>query len=307
MTERAGGESAAWDAAIEEYHWDRVVEAHALAEPMGVGETADRLAWYRLLEAEAITRRKSKVVQLRDWLSFEWIPSEVEDLAPRLQNLAIEACDEIAERLGWSHGPPCRIAILAPEVDAPWATHPYGYCADMYPYDKICLPDHLIDDLDEFSQAVAHEYAHVISLNLALGHAPRWLEEAVSVLAEREFDREAWDAFREDPAEWQAPSDLEAAFETVEEDEDAEWDVWLAYQQSGWIGRYLESLDSGRKLGDLLRAHADERLLLGLSLAIAGRTRTDYALKKTYGLTLRRLFDEAYAFTIAQPPLEPYA
>jgi hypothetical protein len=286
-----------WTQVLELYHHDRVVEAWELAQREGIGADAGYLSWYRLIEAEAITRAKGKIVQLRDWLRLEVVPSDIGILEPDIVRAVEETCDHIAQELEWEHGAPTMVSILAAECDAPWATNPFGYCADKYDFDKICLPDYLVDDDAELRQAVAHEYAHVISLNLSLGHAPRWLEEAISVLTEGELDPEVLDRFRTVPEAWLSPGDLETAFSrTEEEDGDtgtAADEVWCAYQQAGVIGHYLKAQGGAGSLGKMLRLHADEHLWRNLWHTVIGRTRTDFALEKCYGFDTRALFQAA--------------
>lgn len=283
-------EGSLWAAVGELYDRDEVVAAHELAESLGTGEFGWNLGFFRSIEAEAATRRESRVVNLAPWLEFEYLPHEVRNYRA-LAEATLGTCDLVAARLGWDHGAKTRIAILADEADAPWATNPHGYHSPRVPYDKICLPAYVQDDLGEFRQAVAHEYAHVVTHHLTEGRAPRWLSEAVSVLAERNFDPKAMRALA--AGKWRAPGPLEAAFAGDEEGENPEWEVWLAYQQSGWIGRFLVGLGDERRLAELLRAHVGGgtwKRVLGL---IGGRSPTDQALRAVYGLSVGELFARA--------------
>jgi hypothetical protein len=285
-------DSTYWQAALELYHLDELEEAYRQIMSHGVGDGGWFLRWYRVIEAEAMTRARSEVMQVAPWLSIELVSSEILDLRGRLIQGTIAACDEIALRLGWTHGAPTRLAILAEEADAPWAANPFGYCVTKEPFEKICLPSYLVDDPDEFFQAVAHEYAHVISLNLSDGFAPRWLEETVSVLAERQFDDCAVQAFASGHEPWLSPEDLELTIENAREEEGRDA-MWMAYQQAGLIGRYLTSIGGERMLGTLLREHANESVTRNLKLIVTGQDRLEGALQAVYGLTKRRLFAEA--------------
>jgi hypothetical protein len=293
-----------WAAALEHYHCDRLEDAYREAQAHGVGEAGSLLRWYRIIEAEAITRRTSEVYEVTPWLTFEYVPAEVRELREHLCEIALDACDQVADRLGWQHGDTTRITILAGETEAPWTANPYGYCVSKEGFEKICLPSYLVDEPEEFAQAVAHEYAHVISTALADGYAPRWLEEAVSVLLERRFEREAWEDFVSGEAPWHDPHDLELILEgRSDETEDGEDEVWLAYQQSGWLGLYLVSLGDERKLGTLLRDVANEGLLRNLALALKGKERVDGALQTVYGRDSHRLFREAFTWMKTQTDL----
>jgi hypothetical protein len=287
-------DEAFWQVAIDHYDHDRVEEAFAIVREHGIGAVGEHLSFYREIEAEAVSRRGARRIELSEWVLFEYLPWEVGDPGPWARRVE-KAIAAVSERMGWTPTEKALVAMLAKECDVPWAVHPYGYFADKVPYDKICMPSYLLEDPGEFEQAVAHEYGHVISLNLSQGKAPRWLEEAVSVLLGREFDEEVVGEFARGEIEWLGPAELDGAFEApddVDEDDDS---VWLAYQQAGLIGRYLAGLGGERRLGDLMRAHADIGLWRGLAASLARRTPTDVALRRVYGLDESRLFEQAFA------------
>lgn len=300
MTSPFHSDGAYWEAALEHYHWDRLEEAFHELDAHGVGDAAAYLRWYRVIEAEVTTRRKSVIFRVNDWLQFEYVPDEIMDLRDTLVGRILAGCDDIASRLRWQHSAPTMISILAEETDGPWAMSPYGYCIPKEDYDKICLPNHLVDDPEEFTQAVAHEYAHVISEVLSDGHAPRWLEEALSVLAERQVDPDTHQAFLCEQADWLSPADLEWALENPGPEED-ETVIWNAYQQCGWIGLYLASLGPESKFSDLLREHGNESPVKNLMLALSNRTRTDAAFQSVYRLSVDELFENAYQWLLNSP------
>ncbi|HRI43307.1 MAG TPA: hypothetical protein PLL78_05275 [Fimbriimonadaceae bacterium] len=285
-------EHVAWKAAFENYYWDRLEESWELVEESGVGELSYLLGAYRLIEGEYRTRVHSEISPILPWLQFERVLDETGGEDARLGAEIVAACDYAAERLAWTHDAATMVSILAGEVDRPWATNPYGYCVDKHPYDKICLPSHLISDPRQFFEATAHEYAHVISLNLSQGRAPRWLGEAISVLVERPLDRYALRQFRSGRWAWRAPEDLEGMFDVNSDDRDG---VYRAYQQAGLIGRYLAESGDSAKLRQLLVEHAREGLWPSLRRSIAGRSRTDNALRAVYGLGEAELFQKALA------------
>jgi hypothetical protein len=286
-------ESAFWEAALEHYHWDRMDQAFARIQQRGIGDAGVYHRWYRVIEAEAISRKYSRQQPITDWLSFEFVPDELDGMTEELTRRTLDACDEVAERLGWDHGVETHVAVLSEAADGPWAANPYGYCVEKEPYFKICLPSYLVEDLEEFSQAVAHEYAHVISTNLSDGHAPRWLEEAVSVLAERSLSPEAWEVFARDEQAWLDPDELELRLESRGDEESNGDEVWMAYQQCGWIGRYIASFSGEKRLGDLLREHTNESLFRNLRLAFQGKGRVDGAIEKVLGMSTPALFSQS--------------
>jgi hypothetical protein len=282
-----------WEAAFEYYYQDQMVESYVEIRDHGVGEAGELLRWYRVIEAESETRLKSEVLEVNDWLSLEFVPDETMGLEIELGNRTLEACNQVAERLGWTHSVATRLAILAEETDAPWATNPYGYCVSKEPYEKICLPNYLVDDESEFSQAVAHEYAHVISTHLTDEYAPRWVEEAVSVLVERRFDIDAWQKFKQQPSAWLSVVELESVLIDRSDDDGTKDEIWLAYQQAGWIGRFLSQRNGDAALGTFLAEIANESPILNLFRIFLGRDRTEAALRRVYGLSQRDLFEKA--------------
>lgn len=293
-------DSAFWDAALEQYHWDRLEAAYAQILDWGIGEAGAFLGWYRVIEAETISQRKSRRIKVNKWLSIEYVPEEYPSDPEELVQRVLRPCEEVARRLGWDHSEPTLVAILAEESDAPWATHPFGYCVHKEPYEKICLPNYLLDDPEEFSQAVAHEYAHVISEALTDGYAPRWLEEALSVLVESRFDQDTWVRFRDGVAPWLSPSDLDLELEGRSDDDGAKEEVWLAYQQAGWIGRYLASLGEQPRLAGLLQKIADESPTWNVMRTFRSQDRVEAALVEVYGLNVRDLFSRSLAYLRAQ-------
>jgi len=288
-------DSSHWHAALEHYHCDRLPEAYTQILEHGIGEAGGHLRWYRVIEAETITRQKSVTQKVNDWLAVEYVPEEVLDITASLERITV-ACDAVAARLGWEHGEATLISILAEETDAPWASHPYGYCVHKEEFEKICLPNYLLDDPDEFSQAVAHEYAHVISEALGDGYSPRWLDEALSVLIEHRFDAESWEAFCHGTAEWLSPGDLELTLEAGGDEDEGEDVIWRAYQQAGWIGRYLSSQKEEREFGRLLRKVADESPAWNFGRVLKGQDRVDAALRFVYGVGVNQLFRDALAY-----------
>ena len=288
-----------WEAAFEYYYQDHMVESYIEVRDHGVGEAGELLRWYRVIEAESETRMKSQVLEVANWLSLEYVPDETMGLEIELGERTLVACNQVAERLGWRHAIPTRLAILAEETDAPWATNPYGYCVSKEPYEKICLPNYLVDDPMEFSQAVAHEYAHVISTHLTDEYAPRWVEEAVSVLVERRFDHDAWEKFKTQPSSWLKVTELESVLIDRSDDDGTKDEIWMAYQQAGWIGRFLSQRKGDAALGAFLAEIANESPLLNLLRIFMGRDRTEAALRRVYGLSQRDLFEKAHSWMSA--------
>jgi hypothetical protein len=140
----------------------------------------------------------------------------------------------------------------------------------------------------------------VISANLSDGQAPRWLEEAVSVLAERAVDEIVTQEFLNGTAMWRTPYDLEQIFESRGGEDAEKEEVLRAYQQAGWIGRYLSECGTERGLTKLLREHANEDLFRNLRLKISGKDRVDGAMRAVYRKDVKTVFTEAREFMLSQ-------
>jgi hypothetical protein len=274
-----------WETVRELYWQDEVLKAWELALQAGLGAEAEHAEEFRLIEGEALTRKNSKIIPLGDEISLEFLPSEVD--APKIGALALQACGAIRRRFGVQKTFPTLISILARAVSAPWATYPHGYCEDKYPYEKICLPHYLTERETEFSQAVAHEYTHVLSLNIAQGKLPTWLEEALSVLAEGTCDPEVTHAFQKGIIPWLSPSELECAFSKDEDSAQRRY----AYEQAGWVGQYLAETYGEDRFRFLMDRMAKPRWWWALANAFLGTTDVDWAIRETYGITLKELFE----------------
>lgn len=281
------GERVEWQNVLEHYYWDRLEEAFRTAEALGAGLGAQGLRLYRMVEAEYMTRVRGTRRQVADWLEIEVIPDEIELSNELIEGIA-SACDAIADKLGWEHGPQTLVSVLSDEADAPWTLGRYGYMVDKHPLDKICIPLRAARDPDALHEVVAHEYAHVISLNLSQGRVPRWLDEAVAMSAETDRKAPAQD-FVDGKAPWLSPRELEIAFGREQNDSG----LWWAYQQSHVIGEFLIALAGSARLGDLLRGFANNSGWTELKMAITGQPHEDEALREVYGIGLRELFERA--------------
>ncbi|MEZ0324890.1 MAG: hypothetical protein ACAH95_03220 [Fimbriimonas sp.] len=278
------GERVEWQMVLEHYYWDRLPQAYETALTLGAGLAGQGLRLYRMVEAEHITRMRGELLPVNDWMDLETLPEEGER-TPELVEGIVAACDAVAEKLGWQHGPKVLVSILSDETDAPWTMGRYGYMVDKYPFDKICLPLQATLDPTRLREVVAHEYAHVISLNLSAGKVPRWLDEAIAMNVEPTREPSPFPSDRE----WLSPQRLEGAFSFDQGDPR----LWWAYQQSATIGGYLVALAGTPKLGDLLRAFANNSGWTELKMAITGQSREDEALREVYGFGVAELFENS--------------
>ncbi|HWD38438.1 MAG TPA: hypothetical protein VG944_06290 [Fimbriimonas sp.] len=286
-------EAPYWAAALEAYQQDQLIEAWDRIEPHGIGEAGMHIRWYRLIEAEKLLRDHSVFTEVSDWLTLETVPSETLEAEKWLGEQAIEVANKLETRFNWKGRPKVLLSILCRDSETPWATNPHGYWVSKDPHDKICLPFYLLEDSQELRRALAHELSHVVCADLSAEHAPTWLHEAMSMIAE-----DAMEEFEEEPAampkSWLKADALEMLLEHENPDDVDE--VFEGYLQCAWIGRYLASKGSDGHLSRLLIEHADEALQTNLGRLLRGEDRTGYALRRVYGMSVKRLFMEAEAW-----------
>ncbi|HRJ28013.1 MAG TPA: hypothetical protein PLO61_10960 [Fimbriimonadaceae bacterium] len=285
---------AGWDTALEHFFWDRLEPAFEEALHAGIGVQGQFSIWLRVIEAEYRTRVSSQIESLATWLDLEYVPEEVGEHVEILKGLVLQGCQEAARHLDFAHGTKVLVSVLALETQAPWLEGRFGYFEDKYPYDKICVPPIYRENPVEFLRTIRHEYAHAINLQLSEGKTPRWLDEAIAMVVASESDAEARDAFLRGQAPWRDPHDLDRAFQIHQADVDRQSQLWYAYQQSAWLGRYLEQIEGEHKLTLLLRAFSNNDFWTDLKLRLLRRDPADEALTETYGISESKLFSQAF-------------
>lgn len=169
----------------------------------------------------------------------------------------------------------------------------WGYFVDKVPYDKICLPYHLAFDPPNLTRTIQHEFMHQITLNLSGGHAPRWLEEALSTYAEGRPTAAAWNAFKSGEWTWLLAGDVNLEISRDNRDGHHLQAISRAYAQANLVAHFLVAKDGEEKVGLLLRAIGDESLTHSLG-EIMGRSKTDSALRDVYKLSEREVFETAF-------------
>jgi len=283
-----GGPSlGVWKVAIDAYYWDRLEQAHDLAIELGVAFPWQEW-FFRLIEAEAVTREQSETTAVDPQLSVELIPSEIPH-AEQVTEVINHACTVVRDRFGWPEGAKTLVSVLAEQSDAPWTVGRAGYMMDKYPYDKICIPRNATATPNGLHTVIRHEYAHVMVLNLSEGKAATWLHEAVTMVAQDWPRREDWAKFAGGQEPWLEPVTLNAAFND-QHDPSRFHARSLAYSQSAGIGFYLKSISGESKIGDLLRAFADNSNWTELKMSLTGQSPADEALRQIYGFGEKDLF-----------------
>jgi hypothetical protein len=282
----SAGTNAAWSVVYRAYLEDRVEAGYRAALDLGTAATSGTLLFYRQLEAEAETRRHSTIHRPNEWLHVEG--REVADSSVQADIAA--AIENTAHRFGFTDRPDTMVSILISEVDTPWAVGRAGYFVDKIPYDKICLPEAALSSCRQFCATLAHEYAHLIALHLAEGHAPRWLNEAFATLSEGYPTERAVEAIRAGSMPWRSERDLDVAFVAPENDRQGLSERHGAYSQAAVMAKYLQNLKGDEGFANLLRGFANNPFWKDLAMSVTGQEPVDEALREVYGFGVRDLF-----------------
>jgi len=282
-----------WRLVHQRYLADQLAEALDLAQSLGAGQAALGLSLYRLVEAEALTRQLAHRESVRPWLMLETIHEELTVTPDELTRWVLSACDEVAAKLQWTHGPPVLFTLFAEAANTPWTPDRHGFCVDKVPYTKICLPWYLQSQPEEFAEAVRHEYTHVVMLHLGQGRVPRWLDEAAAMTLGGQLEEAALRRFIRHRESWLDPDELDDAYYEDREDREGARVVSAAYQQSAWLGRWLAQRYDVAGFGELARRCAPAGFLSELRLRIAGQDPADRALRQTLRRSMTQVFGDA--------------
>src|SRR5579862_636739 len=274
-----------WKAVREFYYQDRVVEALDEAERLGGFDSNDSAA-------EATVRRHGKRWDVRPWLTVEALPDEAGASMSRVLEIVGSECDHLSRQFGWDNREATLVTFLPMSYESGWMPGRWGFFVDKVPYDKICLPYHLLHDAAELRRGIRHEFMHAITTNLANGHDPRWLAEAMSTLVEGRLSQRSWEFFKHSPGSWLNPEHLVGTLTTDHRDPEKAAAVTLAYDQASFLGLFLYLDGGAERTAALLKAVGDESLLLNLELEALGRTRADGALRRVYHVSERVLFEQ---------------
>lgn len=288
-----------WRAVRELYYKDLVIEALAEADKLGGFDSND-------IFAEALVRRDGKTWVIRKWLTVEVLPGEAGANFDAVLDLIGVECEDLSQLFGWDNREGTVVAFLPSIVEAEWMPARWGYFVDKVPYDKICLPHHLLQMPRLLRKAIRHEFMHAITLNLCNGHDPRWLAEAMSTLVEGRISGTSWNHFQMSPRDWLNPAHLIGMLTTDHREPEKASAVTLAYDQSSFLGLFLFNDGGAERIGRMLRAIGEESILTNVELQILGRTRADGALRRVYRLSEDELFAKTLGWIrsgrVPEPP-----
>lgn len=273
------------------YDDDKLEGAEDILKNLGDGvRGVPHLDVVRLIESELYTRQMGVRRALKPWLDIEYIAEEQDSKIDAVCQATVAAVEAEQKRFAWESNDHVLITILSAAKDAEWATARFGYCSQKTNGFKICLPYHATLEPQHYNKVLTHEFAHVISIAESKGRLSRWLSEGFSVYASGELSGQSRQYFQANPQAWCAPETLELQF-GPKLDLGTE-EKWLAYQQAGWVVRYLARLKGEPELMLLLREFADEGILRNLKLLALGESKTRDAIHHVYGLGLEELFEK---------------
>ena len=284
-----------WQVALAHYDAERLDDAYEAALDVGMGSTGHYLTWFRTIEAEYLTAQKSSVKQVQPFLELETVPDDIAGQEDWVATVALEAFHEVGMRFSYRHESKVRLTVLAEETDAPWLHGRYGYCIAKVPFYKICVPRHLVGNRPLMAETLKHEYAHVIVGTLSQKRAPRWLEEAVAMLAEGGVSRDKARPFATGEWDWRNPAELEADLSELGDTQDK----WEAYVQSGLIGMFLSRNFGDDSIAKLLRDFSASSYWRELWSRLRGRYSDQTAVERTYRISLDELFHRAFEWVRA--------
>lgn len=271
-----------WTTVLGLYFQDKVEEAAALLDTVGIGNRGEYTSLRRMIYAEAETARRALLNDLSPALALEFIPSELPVDPDDLGKLALEQFEELCRILRWKAPSPTLISILHWNADLGFHL---GYEMPKQSYDKVCINPITFED-GSFEGVLRHELAHVVSYNLSEALVPTWVTEGVSIVLGGQLER-----FR---GKWRKPRELEAEFRRTSSPLRSELGARTeAYQQAGTLIQFLIDQFGFDKIHDLLRACAQESWVDFFRRSLAIGSRMDGPIRKVFGMSERSLFAKA--------------
>lgn len=290
----------ALDEVVRELYFDDNIEA-AWQHGLERGLSREDVRFYRLLEAEHLTRKQCVILEIAPHLSLEYNPNERGFDPAVIPSVVQDECEALSRRFEWKYEEAVRVTILTSEVDTPWSYYRAGYCVDKYPYEKVCIPAYSLHAPSEFGRILRHEFMHAITLNVCNGHEPVWLTEGLSVLVENQMRSRDWIKFQMGLLEWRTPMFLNGGIHGNRWDQ-AEVDrIRQGYEQAYIVVSYLHKLKGDRGLIDLMNAIGDESVAHNLKRALLGQNYADSALRSVFGLSEEKAFQEAHDWLRSKP------
>jgi hypothetical protein len=285
------GQNSQWQAAMRLYDQDKLEGAYELVEELGDGQMGTALPFLRQLEGELDLRTRGRREVVNDWLTVEFLPEELGEDISLVSESASALRERQHSRFSWSGSEPVLLALLSQQVDADWATGRFGYCVQKTDYFKICIPHHALSSKERFDAVFTHEYSHVMSLSASKGRISKWLGEGFSVHASDDHSQESWNWFQAHPDQWLLPHQLESQFGPGTDL--GSQGKWLAYQQAGWITRYLAGLRGEASLMQFITDLGDDSFWRNMKILALGQTRESEAIGHFYGISEGEIFEAA--------------
>ena len=290
----------ALDEVVRELYFDDNIEA-AWEHGLERGLSREDVRFYRLLEAEHLTRQRAVILSIEPQLSLEYDPNE-KGFDPEVTPYVVrDECNALARRFQWKYDEAIRVTILTTEVDTPWSYYRAGYCVDKYPYEKVCIPAYSLHAPNEFGRILRHEFMHAVTLNVCNGHEPVWLTEGLSVLVENQIRSRYWMKFKMGLLEWRTAMFLNGGIDGNRWDQSEVDRIRQGYEQAYIVVSYLHKLEGDKGLIALMKAIGDESVARNVKRTILGQSNTDSALRSVFDLSEEAVFQEAYKWLQSVP------
>lgn len=282
---------AAWNVVWKLFEEDKLDAVREVLVRMGTGALGEKVHFLRLVEAEYDAFTRGAVQPVDELTDVQFIAEEVGNRIEGVKAAIVQTARAEAARFGWNRRERVLVTVLSEEMDNWWATSRFGYCEEKIPYYKICVPHRSTLDMLQFSRVFAHEFAHVMTLSASNGRIAKWLTEGVSVHACNDHSSQALQVFRTQPGHWLFARDLELRFGPGLALDSPE--KWLAYQQAGFVVRFLAGLKGDKTLIELASQCADESFWRNLKIEALGEDRTEEAVNHVYGMSVETVFAKA--------------
>lgn len=265
------------------YLEDNVVGAFKMAEETGI---TDSNGFY----AEAKVREEGTQFHPRPWLIIEAIESEVKDSLAHCIDIISDQCEQLSKEFGWDNSKSTLVALLPVEMESPWMPGRWGYFVAKVPYNKICLPYHLVNQEEGLIRTIRHEFTHNITNNVCNGNESRWVTEGIATYNEGRRYKDERKAFAHGD-KWLEPSHLEGILAHDNRDPDRAHDIQLGYMQANLLVQYLIHLNGMDGFKDFLHAIGNESIWAVTENKLLGISLTGGALHHVYKLSEPKLFE----------------
>ena len=263
-------------------HEDRVIEAREMSYKVNQIDNVG-------IEAEALVREKGTIFHPRPWLMIEAIEQEVGGDFQKVQQVIAENSDALCDEYGWDRSKKLMVTFLPWEAEVPYMPARWGFFSSRNPYDKICLPYHLLANELLLISTFRHEVTHYITRNVCSGREARWVTEGLATINENRNYTPIIAKMKEATV-WFDPTRVDALLTSDNRDQALQENIHFAYAQSNALVRTLIAQKGHPLFKDFLAAIGHETLWSDASWKILGTSYTSGALSHVYKISEHEFF-----------------